>query len=154
MQLMKITSNLVPNAVGQCVAQLAKSPQIISPNANTLHPEGPRCCIQKGKTPFTHLDGFQITISTFGSTHPSYQCVTVLRCLYQKQFLSETWKKIDLLQSHCAERKLTSKYEKDRVSIAQFILNFFKLRQVFTEEEILRVCGILMVRVLQEKCHF
>ncbi|KAH1025994.1 SET domain-containing protein SmydA-8 isoform X1 [Dendroctonus ponderosae] len=94
---------------------------------------------------YTSSRGSKITISTFGSIHPSYQCVTVLRCLYQKQFLSETWKKIDLLQSHCAERKLTSKYEKDRVSIAQFILNFFKLRQVFTEEEILRVCGILMV---------
>lgn len=55
------------------------------------------------------------------------------------------WKKIDLLESHCEERKKSSKYEKDRVSVAQFILNFFKLRQTFTEEEVLRICGIIMV---------
>ncbi|KAJ8926141.1 hypothetical protein NQ314_021523, partial [Rhamnusium bicolor] len=77
--------------------------------------------------------------------HPTYQCITVLRCLYQKQFLPEVWKKIELLQSHCEERKGTQKYEQDRVAVAQFIIRFFKLENVFTEEEIMKVCGIVLV---------
>ncbi|XP_066246826.1 SET domain-containing protein SmydA-8-like isoform X1 [Euwallacea similis] len=94
---------------------------------------------------YTVAKGSKVTISTFGSIHPSYQCITVLRCLYQKQFLSDVWKKVDLLQSHCEERRTTSKYNKDRITIAQFILSFFKLKHIFTEEDILRVCGILTV---------
>lgn len=87
----------------------------------------------------------QVSVKHFGVVHPLYQCITVLRCLYQKQFLPEIWKKLDTLQSHCEERKGTQKYEQERVTIAQFILRFFKLANVFTEEEILRVCGIVMV---------
>ncbi|CAG9767247.1 unnamed protein product [Ceutorhynchus assimilis] len=95
---------------------------------------------------YTVSRGTKVTISTFNAAHPSYQCITVLRCLYQKQFLSDVWKKIDLLQSRCQERKATSKiYEKERVSIAQFILSFFKLKNIFSEEEILRLCGIVSV---------
>lgn len=94
---------------------------------------------------YTVSRGSKVSISTFGTIHPSYQCITILRGLYQKQFLSDVWKKIDQLQSHCEERKSTPKYEKDRVEVAQFILRFFKLKNIFTEEDILRVCGILMV---------
>ncbi|KAJ8936161.1 hypothetical protein NQ318_016485, partial [Aromia moschata] len=67
----------------------------------------------------------------------------------ERQFLSEVWKKIDNLQSHCEERRGTQKYEQDRVTIAKFILKFFKLANVFTEEEILRVCGIVMAITLK-----
>ncbi|KAF7283536.1 hypothetical protein GWI33_000340 [Rhynchophorus ferrugineus] len=94
---------------------------------------------------YTVSRGSKMCISTFGTIHPSYQCITVLRCLYQKQFLSEVWKKLDLLESHCEERKNTSKYEKDRTVVAQFILTFFKLRNIFTEEDVLRICGIVNV---------
>lgn len=94
---------------------------------------------------YTVSRGSMVSITTFGRVHPTYQCVTVLRCLYQKQFLSDVWKKIDQLDSHCEERKSTPKYEKDRVTIAQFILSFFKLRNIFTEEDILRICGIITV---------
>ncbi|KAJ8981905.1 hypothetical protein NQ317_007297 [Molorchus minor] len=94
---------------------------------------------------YTVLRGDRVSIKNFGVVHPTYQCITVLRCLYQKQFLPEVWKKIDRLQSHCEERKSTRKYEQDRVAIAKFILRFFKLANVFTEEEILRVCGIVMI---------
>lgn len=52
---------------------------------------------------YTVLRGDKVTIRNFGIIHPSYQCITVLRCLYQKQFLPEVWKKIDQLQSHCEE---------------------------------------------------
>ncbi|CAG9864920.1 unnamed protein product [Phyllotreta striolata] len=94
---------------------------------------------------YTVLKRSKISIKNFGITHPSYGCVTVLRILYQKQFLPEIWKKLDLLQSHCEERKGTQNYHKDRMQIAQFILKFFKLGSIFTEEDILKVCGILTV---------
>lgn len=49
------------------------------------------------------------------------------------------------LQSHCEERQHTEKYESDRVTVAQFIKNFFKLEDEFSEEEILKMCGIVQV---------
>lgn len=76
--------------------------------------------------------------------HPLYQCLTVLRCLYQKQFLPEIWKKLDHLHSHCEERKQKEKYEADKITVVQTIRKFFKL-DMFVEEEILRICGIVMV---------
>uniref|UniRef100_V5I9L0 Protein msta n=1 Tax=Anoplophora glabripennis TaxID=217634 RepID=V5I9L0_ANOGL len=94
---------------------------------------------------YTVLRGDRVSVKNFGVVHPIYQCITVLRCLYQKQFLPEVWKKLDTLQSHCEERKGTQKYEQEKVTIAQFILRFFKLANVFTEEEIMRVCGIVMI---------
>lgn len=94
---------------------------------------------------YTVLRGDKISIRNFGITHPSYSCITVLRILYQKQFLPEIWKKIKQLQSHHEERRGTQKYEQERLQIAQFILKFFKLDGVFSEEEIMRVCGIVTV---------
>ncbi|KAG5899225.1 hypothetical protein JTB14_034482 [Gonioctena quinquepunctata] len=55
---------------------------------------------------YTVLRGDKVTIRNFGIVHPSYQCITVLRILYQKQFLPEVWKKIEKLESHCKERKV------------------------------------------------
>ncbi|XP_060522819.1 SET domain-containing protein SmydA-8-like isoform X2 [Cylas formicarius] len=94
---------------------------------------------------YTVSRGSKVTISTFGTVHPSYQCITALRCLYQKQFLSNIWKKLDLLESHCEQRKSTPKYQNERITVAQFILRFFKLKKIFTEEDIMRICGIIMV---------
>ncbi|XP_072400359.1 SET domain-containing protein SmydA-8 isoform X1 [Diabrotica undecimpunctata] len=94
---------------------------------------------------YTFLRGDKVSIKNFGITHPNYQCITVLRILYQKQFLPEVWKKIEVLQSHDKERKGTQSYEHERTQIAQFILKFFKLAGTFTEEEIMEVCGIIMV---------
>nr|XP_023028068.1 protein msta-like [Leptinotarsa decemlineata] len=94
---------------------------------------------------YTVLRGDKVSITNFGIVHPTYQCITVLRLLYQKQFLPEVWKKLELLESHCEQRKGTQKYEQERISIAQFIRRFFKLENTFTEDEIMRVCGIVMV---------
>ncbi|CAK1587316.1 unnamed protein product [Parnassius mnemosyne] len=33
---------------------------------------------------FTQKRGEKVSISTFGVPHPNYQCITVLRCLYQR----------------------------------------------------------------------
>lgn len=87
----------------------------------------------------------QISIKNFEVTHPNYQCITALRCLYQKQFDPEKWKKLELLQSHCEERKNTEKIENDRLFVVRFIHTFFGLEKTFTEEEILKVCGLVMV---------
>lgn len=58
------------------------------------------------------------------------------------------WEKLKNLQSHCAERRNTYKYEKDKRMVAQFLRRFYKLEDDFTDEEILRVCGIIEVSVL------
>ncbi|CAH1119383.1 unnamed protein product [Phaedon cochleariae] len=94
---------------------------------------------------YTVMRGDKVSIRNFGMIHPSYQSITVLRMLYQKQFLPEVWKKIDLLESHCEKLKNTQKYQQERIMISQFIQRFFKLKNVFTEEEIMKACGIVMV---------
>ncbi|XP_045477742.1 SET domain-containing protein SmydA-8-like isoform X1 [Harmonia axyridis] len=97
---------------------------------------------------YTVQRGDKVSIKNFGMIHPIYQCVTVLRCLYQKQFLPEVWAKLEKLQSHSEERKNTPKYKNERVQVAEFIRRFFKLDQIFTEEDIMEICGIVMVN-----CH-
>lgn len=92
---------------------------------------------------YTVLRGDKVSIKNLGVVHPTYQCVLVLRCLYQKQFLPEVWKKLEQLESHCEERKHTANYENERIYVAQFIRRFFKID--VNEEEILKICGILMV---------
>lgn len=94
----------------------------------------------------------KMSIRNFGITHPSYQCITVLRILYQKQFLPEVWKKIQSLESHDRERKNAQNNERERKQIAQFILKFFKLDAVFTEDDILKICGILKVHSHEVPC--
>ncbi|KAK9883483.1 hypothetical protein WA026_001657 [Henosepilachna vigintioctopunctata] len=94
---------------------------------------------------YTVQRGDKVSIRNFGIIHPFYQSVTVLRCLYQKQYLPDVWKKLDKLESHCEDRKDTPKFKSERVQVAQFIRKFFKLDQVFTEDDIMRVCGIILV---------
>lgn len=84
-------------------------------------------------------------INVFDIPHPSYQCITVLRCLYQKEFNPEVWKKLEALESHCKQRKGSPKYESDRQMVAKFVRNFFKLSDEFSEEDILRICGVILV---------
>lgn len=86
-----------------------------------------------------------MSIKNFGMVHPSYQCLTVLRCLYQKQFVPSTWKKLAVLETHYDQMKKTHKFESDRFHIATFIRSFFALESTFSEEDILRVCGLVMV---------
>lgn len=87
----------------------------------------------------------KVHITTFGMPHPNYQCITVLRCLYQRDHNEKLWKKLQSLQSHCEERKGTDKWNNDKKMIADFIWKFFKLECTFSEEEIMRCCGILQI---------
>lgn len=81
--------------------------------------------------------------------HPNYQCITALRCLYQRDHNPKVWDKLQGLQSHCEERKNTDKWSHDKKMICNFISSFFKLENVFTEEEIMKICGIIQVSILQ-----
>ncbi|CAH0680309.1 unnamed protein product [Chilo suppressalis] len=94
---------------------------------------------------YTQQMGEKVSISTFGVPHPSYQCITVLRCLYQRDHDQKLWQKLQALESHCEDRKGTEKWNHDRKMIAQFIWTFFKLEGTFSEEEIMKCCGILQI---------
>ncbi|KYB26114.1 SET domain-containing protein SmydA-8 [Tribolium castaneum] len=94
---------------------------------------------------YTSQRGEKITVKIFGVPHPIYKCITVLRCLYQKQFLPKNWKKLETLQNHLEEHKSTTNYESDRVTIAEFIRRFFKLSATFSEEDIMKVHGSTLV---------
>lgn len=84
-------------------------------------------------------------IKNFGLVHPNYQCITVLRCLYQKQFVPKVWNKLNTLETHYNEMKRSDKFENDRFHIATFIRSFFGLGNIFSEEDILKICGLVMV---------
>lgn len=86
-----------------------------------------------------------MNIINFGAPHPNYQCITVLRCLYQRDHNKKLWAKLQALQSHCEDRRDTDKWNNDKKMVANFICKFFKLEGVFSEEEIMRCCGILQV---------
>ncbi|KAM3956983.1 SET and MYND domain containing, arthropod-specific, member 1 isoform 1-T2 [Aphomia sociella] len=94
---------------------------------------------------YTQQKGEKISITTFGSPHPNYQCITVLRCLYQRDHDQKLWAKLQELQSHCEERRGTDKWENDKKMIADFIRKFFKLDGTFNEDEIMKCCGILQI---------
>jgi hypothetical protein len=93
----------------------------------------------------------EVTVRNFLQTHPIYQCVMALRCLYLRDSNPLMWERLLSLESHCEERKKTPRYEGDRTAIAQFVRRFFCL-QDFDEEEILRICGIIQVRGIYTGC--
>ncbi|KAI8439744.1 hypothetical protein MSG28_013437 [Choristoneura fumiferana] len=108
------------------------------------------CTLKEDHTPechYTEKRGEKVSIpsSAFGSPHPNYQCITVLRCLYQRDHDKKLWEKLYALQSHCEDRRGTDKWQNDRKMIAEFIWKFFKLEGVFSEEEVMRCCGIIQV---------
>lgn len=79
--------------------------------------------------------------------HPNYQSITVLRCLYQRDHDEKLWAKLQALESHCDDRRGTEKWNHDRKMVAEFIWKFFKLEGKFSEEEIMKCCGILQVQI-------
>ncbi|KAL0275681.1 UNVERIFIED_CONTAM: hypothetical protein PYX00_003468 [Menopon gallinae] len=88
----------------------------------------------------------KVVISNLGNglNHPSYESMIVLRCLYLKQANKSAWEKLSKLESHNEKRKNTEKYKSDVLMIGQFIPRFYKYGE-FTEEEILKVAGIVQV---------
>ena len=128
-----------------CSEMCSNSPSHI-PECSYTMKRGEKVCLSKdlavSKRCFSV--NFQVSIRHFNIIHPSYQCITALRCLHQKQFLPEVWERLDGLESHCDERKSTQKYQMEKKTVVEFIRRFFKL-DCFDDEELLRICGILMV---------
>lgn len=88
----------------------------------------------------------QVEIKDFDGPHPSYQSITVIRCLYLKHADPDAWAKLAGLESHCAGRRGGAKYESDRVWVAEHLRRFFRLDPAeYPTDEILRVCGIVQV---------
>lgn len=100
---------------------------------------------------WTSVISSQIKISNFTTPHPTYECLTALRCLYKKSHQPEVWQKLMQLEAHVEEFKRSPKYETDRRNVVQFLMNFFKLGDEFSEEEILKVCGIIQVEKISQK---
>nr|CAD7257052.1 unnamed protein product [Timema shepardi]CAD7568211.1 unnamed protein product [Timema californicum] len=76
---------------------------------------------------------------------PEYRCLTVLRCLYQREHDPQCWDKIMGLEPHSEKRIRCGKYEEDRVHVANFIRQFFQLEDEFSEEDILKICGVVQI---------
>lgn len=52
------------------------------------------------------------------------------------------------LESHCGKRQGTEQYESDKRIIAQFLNRFFKIESAdFSENDVLKICGIIQVRI-------
>lgn len=55
------------------------------------------------------------------------------------------WKRLMELESHCTERRGSDQWRIDRAGVAKFIPRFFKCESKWTEDEILKITGILQV---------
>ncbi|XP_065220314.1 SET domain-containing protein SmydA-8-like isoform X2 [Planococcus citri] len=88
----------------------------------------------------------KVKISQFITPHRTYECVSVIRCLYLKENNPRVYKKLIELESHCEQRKGSEKYESDKMIVAKFLNQFFKISEdEFSQEEILRICGIIQI---------
>ncbi|XP_023948158.1 SET domain-containing protein SmydA-8 [Bicyclus anynana] len=94
---------------------------------------------------YTQQRGEKVNITNFGTPHPNYQSITVLRCLYQRDNNQKLWAKLQALETHNDDRRGTEKWNYDRKMIAEFIWKFFKLEGKFNEEEIMTCCGIIQI---------
>lgn len=61
-----------------------------------------------------------------------------------KENCPERWEKLYQLESHSEERRGSIQWRNDREGIAKFIPRFFKCDK-WTEDEILKVCGIVQI---------
>uniref|UniRef100_A0A1B0D7G9 Uncharacterized protein n=1 Tax=Phlebotomus papatasi TaxID=29031 RepID=A0A1B0D7G9_PHLPP len=86
-----------------------------------------------------------VSIEHFVSPHPIYQCILTLRCLLMQNSCPEKWDKLSQLESHNDVRKDSLQWLSDREHVAKFIPRFFKMEHKWTEEEILRVLGIVYI---------
>lgn len=96
----------------------------------------------------------QMTIRNFGLPHPTYQCLAALRCLALKEAQPARWRRLQEMEAHHEQRQDSPRAEQERFAVAQFILRMFpKLRDEdkVTEDDILKVCGILQVSAVDWK---
>ncbi|XP_050298260.1 SET domain-containing protein SmydA-8-like [Anthonomus grandis grandis] len=87
----------------------------------------------------------EFLINNFENTNHFYQIIIILRCLYQKKHNPEVWQKITNLESHNEERKSTNKYNQEKLMVTEILYKLLKLESEFSVEEILNICGIILV---------
>ncbi|XP_076222065.1 SET domain-containing protein SmydA-8 isoform X2 [Nomia melanderi] len=87
----------------------------------------------------------KVSITRFPYTHPSYQCINVIKTLSMKHANPEVYKKLLSLESHTdrinEEKSFTFE---EAAKITRFIKRFFRADDI-TEEEITRIVCILQV---------
>ncbi|XP_063229119.1 SET domain-containing protein SmydA-8-like [Bacillus rossius redtenbacheri] len=91
------------------------------------------------------ITSLQLKREDLKSSHPLYRCLTVLRCLQQKKMDQKKWQILMRLEPHSERRMKSGMYESDRVEIVNCLTEFFDLSKDFTEEEMLKVCGIVEI---------
>lgn len=89
--------------------------------------------------------GSRVSLQHYFQPHPTYQCVTALRSLLLEQHDAERWARLQQLSSHCEQRRGTEQWQQDRDGVARFIPRFFHCADRWTEEEMLRVAGIVQI---------
>lgn len=89
--------------------------------------------------------GSKFTLQHFFNPHPTYQCITTLRCLLLKETTPDKWQKLLRLESHCDVRRGSLQWLNDREGTAKFIGRFFKCPGRWDEDEILKVAGIVQI---------
>ncbi|XP_058830487.1 SET domain-containing protein SmydA-8 isoform X2 [Topomyia yanbarensis] len=94
---------------------------------------------------FTIARGSKMSLQHFYVPHPVYQCVTPLRCLLLADTDSTKWQTLIKLESHEEQRRGSKQWRDDREGVAKLIPRFFKCENKWSEDEILRVTGILQV---------
>lgn len=111
-----------------------------------------QCKQQSNSKPLTHSEcdltvgrGQKVSLQNYFNPHPTYQCITVLRCLLLKQRAPELYERLMRLESHCDMRRGSLQWQNDREGTAKFIGRFFKCPTRWSEEEILKVAGIVQV---------
>jgi len=88
----------------------------------------------------------QMPGNCYNKPYPIYEVVTILRSLHLKQTSASKWKKLRELEAHEEARKKNGRYDKDVATMLRVIREFLKISEnIFTTQEILDVCGVLMV---------
>lgn len=114
---------------------------------NILKTPHPECEI-------TIARGTKFNLQHYFNPHPTYQCITVLRCLLLKEHSPEKWNHLIQLESHCEERRGSQQWYNDREGVARFIPRFFKSTGRWNENEILKVAGIIQINGHEVVCYF
>lgn len=120
-------------ACGWPICQTCKSNE--SDNRLNQHDE---CAITRAR-------GNKFSLQHYFDPHPTYQCLTVLRCLLLKENFPDKWERLIQLESHCKQRHGSIQWCNDREGVAKFIPRFFKCPGRWSENEILKVAGIVQI---------
>lgn len=96
----------------------------------------------------------QVQITEFDYSHPTYQCISVVRALALRETEPEAYAKFMQLEDHAseAEKQMIWGVKKPR-DIAKFVKRYFAVNDV-TEDEITKISGIIMVKTKQKMFDF